>query len=154
MSLAASPYTPTARAMFFTACSPRVGERQRELVPDLLIGRARDADTAGFAQRFEPRGDIDAVAENIVAVDDDVPDIDSNPEHNLLVVWNRRVALQHRALHFHGERDRIDYAGELQQRAIAGGLDDTAPVFRDRWVYQFPPVRFQRSQCADLVGSH
>ena len=79
-----------------------IGERQRQLVPDLLVGGARDADAAGLAQRFEPGGNVDAVAENVVAVDDDVADIDADPEHDLLVVGDGRVALQHRALHFHG----------------------------------------------------
>src|SRR5581483_12404358 len=75
-----------------------IGKGQRELVPDLLVGGARDADAAGFAQRLQPRGDVDAVAENVVAVDDDVADIDPDAEHDLLVFGNGRVAALHRAL--------------------------------------------------------
>ena len=73
-----------------------IGEGQRQLVPDLLVGRARDADAAGLAQRLQPGGDVDAVAENVVAVDDDVADIDADAEDDLLVFGNGRVAARHR----------------------------------------------------------
>ncbi|WP_246775124.1 hypothetical protein [Bradyrhizobium diazoefficiens] len=84
----------------------------------------------------------------------DITDIDSNPEHDPFVIGNGCVALQHPALHIDGKRDRIHYAGEFEKHAVAGGLDDTAAVFGDSWIDQLPSVRLERSQRADLVGSH
>ncbi len=46
----------------------------------LLMHGARNRDPAGLADRFEARGEIDAVPENILAVDDDVADIDADPQ--------------------------------------------------------------------------
>ena len=46
----------------------------------MIVRGARNADAAGFAKRLQACGDIDAVAENIIAVDDDVADIDADPE--------------------------------------------------------------------------
>jgi hypothetical protein len=46
-------------------------------LPLRIIG---DADTAGLRDPLQPGGDIDAVAENIVVVEDDVPDVNADPE--------------------------------------------------------------------------
>ena len=51
-----------------------------ELVPDLVVDGLRDADRAGLGERLEPRGDVDAIAKDVVAVDDDVAEIDADPQ--------------------------------------------------------------------------
>ena len=105
-------------------------------------------------QGFEARGNIDAIAEYVVAVDDDIADIDADTEDDLLVVRDVRVAPQQLALDLNGKRDRIDDACEFDQHAVAGGLDDAFPVFRNSGIDQLPTVRFQGRKSADLVGSH
>ena len=40
-----------------------VGELHRQLVGDLLVHRARNADAADLGEAFEARGDVDAIAE-------------------------------------------------------------------------------------------
>ena len=39
-----------------------------------------DADAAGLRNSFKPRRDVDAVAKDIVVVDDDVADMDADPK--------------------------------------------------------------------------
>ena len=51
-----------------------------ELVPDLVVNGVRDANSAGLGERFEPGGDVDAIAEDVVAVDDDIAEIDADPQ--------------------------------------------------------------------------
>ena len=51
-----------------------------ELVPDMLVNGLRDADCAGLGERLEPGGDVDAVAEDVVAVDDHVAEIDADAQ--------------------------------------------------------------------------
>ena len=46
------------------------------LSPDVLGNR----DAAGLGDALDPRRDVDAIAKDIFAVDDDVADIDPNPE--------------------------------------------------------------------------
>jgi hypothetical protein len=41
------------------------------------------------------------------------------------------VPLGHRLLHRNPAAHRIDYAGKLHQQAVAGGLDDAAPMLGD-----------------------
>ena len=53
-------------------------ERVRQPVADLVAHRAGDADAAGLGQRLQPRRDIDAVAEDVVVLGDDVAEIDAD----------------------------------------------------------------------------
>jgi hypothetical protein len=48
----------------------------------------------------------------------------------------------------------IDHAAELDQQAIASGLDDAPAVFADFWVNQFAPVRLKLRKSSVLVGAH
>jgi hypothetical protein len=96
----------------------------------------------GFAERFQACRDVDAVAKDIVAVDDDVADVDPHPEHDLPFRSDARVAPDHAALDLDGAADRIHDAGEFHQHPIAGGLDDAAVVLGNAAVDQFAAVRF------------
>ena len=49
------------------------------------------------------------------------------------------IALGHPALHLGGAAQRVDDAGELDQQAVAGGLDDAAAVLGDLRVDQLAP---------------
>jgi hypothetical protein len=96
----------------------------------------------GFAERFQACRDVDAVAKDIVAVDDDVADVDPHPEHDLPFRSDARVAPDHAALDLDRAGDRIHDAGEFHQHPIAGGLDDAAVVLGNAAVDQFAAVRF------------
>ena len=52
----------------------------RDLVAHLLRSAARCVDATGVRQRVDPGGDIHPVAIDVVALDDDVTDINANPE--------------------------------------------------------------------------
>ncbi len=58
----------------------QVLERQVGAIAHLLVDVAGDTDAAGFCEAFEPRRDVDAVAENIVALDDNVAHVDADAE--------------------------------------------------------------------------
>jgi len=51
----------------------------------VLLNAGRDADAARFGQAFEPRRDIDAIAKDVAALDDDVPDIDADADFDTTV---------------------------------------------------------------------
>ena len=55
------------------------------------------------------------------------------------------VALGHPPLHLHGAPDRVDHTRELGQEAVAGVLDDLAPVLRDLRLDQLPEMVPRRS---------
>ena len=51
-----------------------------ELVPDLLVNGMGDANRAGLGESLEAGGDVDAIAEDVAAIDDHVAEIDTDPE--------------------------------------------------------------------------
>src|SRR5215813_15280438 len=85
----------------------------------LVKDHSGNANASGIGQFFEPRRDVHTVAIDVISVDDDIADIDSDSKHDRLVVGNLQVALCNTALNgdraFHG----VDRAGELDQGAVA-----------------------------------
>jgi hypothetical protein len=51
-----------------------------ELIPDLLINGVGDANGTRLGESLEAGGDVDAIAEDVAAVDDNVAEIDTDPE--------------------------------------------------------------------------
>src|SRR6266446_9003691 len=74
-----------------------------------------------IGQGFDPRRDVDAVAVEVVALDDHVAEIDADAQLDAAVRRDTRVPLGHRLLHRDRATHRIDDAGKLHQHAVAGG---------------------------------
>ena len=64
---------------------PAVLDPNRHLVTHLVGGGARDEDAAGLGQCLKPGGNIDAVSIDVVAIYDDVADIDADPKPDPVV---------------------------------------------------------------------
>src|SRR5205814_4760318 len=101
-----------------------------------------------------PRGDIDAVAVEVVALDDHVAEIDADAQLDAAVRRDARVPLGHRLLHRDRAAHRIDDAGKLHQHAVAGGLDDAAPVLGDLRVEELAAQSLEAFERAFLVRPH
>ena len=110
-----------------------------------------DEHPAGNGQGFDPRRDVDAVAIEIVALDDHVAEIDADAQFDAVVGPDTRVPLGHRLLHRDRAADRIDDAGEFHQQAVAGGLDDAAAVLADLRIEDLAAQRFEAFERAFLV---
>src|SRR5262245_55527872 len=96
---------------------------------------ARYANASRCCDLLKPGGDVDPIAEDVVALDDDVAEVDANAESNAAIFWNVDGLGDHRCLHLDRAAHGIDHARELQQQAVAGGLDDAAAVTGDGRVY-------------------
>ena len=129
-----------------------VGEGDADLAGDLGMDHVGDQDAARRGLAFEAGRDIDAVAENVAALEDDVAEIDADAQmHRGL---DREVALGHGALHGERALDRVDDAAELDQRAVAHHLDDTAATGSDGGVEGVGPDLPECRQRAGFVGAH
>ena len=106
------------------------GELQRQPEPALQVveGRAGDQHAAGLAQLLQAGGDVDAVAQEVVALDHHVAEVDADAEHDPPVGRRLGLAVGHRLLHRHRAGDRVDHRGELDDRPVAHQLDDAALV--------------------------
>ena len=63
-------------------------------------------------------------------------------------------ALGHPTLHRNRTGDRLDHARELDQDAIAGRLDNAAPVVSDLGVDEFAAMRSEPRESAGLIRPH
>ena len=147
-------YTVTGSAMFLTLLLAQMLEVEVQLALDLVVDVARDADPAGLGQALQTGGDVHAVAVDVVALDDDVADVDADPIENLTVLGHACVALPHGALELDGEAHRVDDAGELHQGAVAHELDGAAAVLRGLWLDELLAVGLERGERARLVLAH
>jgi hypothetical protein len=91
----------------------RIVEWKVELAPQVIVGGAGNKHAARVAELLEPRGDVDALAVAVLALDDHVAEIDAEPHVDALPVGEATVALRHAALKRYGAFHRIDHAAEL-----------------------------------------
>jgi hypothetical protein len=125
-----------------------------KFVEHLITDNPTDADSARVRQRLEARCDIDAVAEDVVVVNDDVTDVNADTKGDAISGRDVCIALGHAALYVDRAPHRVDYTRELQQQAIAGGFDDPATIFGNLRVNQLPPMSFQCGQGGAVVAAH
>jgi len=130
-----------------------IGELDGDLSSNLIVGGGRDANAARLGDTFKPRGHIDSVAEDVVPLDQHVAQIDPDPEQHPTVMRDAFVALGHRCLHGDRAFYGIDNRGELDEHAIARGLDDTAAMLRHQRVAH-NTVLAQRARSPSLVEPH
>jgi hypothetical protein len=107
-----------------------IDEFGRHLALHLPPGVLGNRDTARFSDALDTSCDIDAVAKNVVALDDDVADIDADSELDRIGFITG--ALPKLSLNFDGAGHRVHGAREFHQRAVAHQLDDTAGMGGDR----------------------
>ena len=129
-------------------------EAEGELVLDLVVHVAGDADPARLGQGLEPRGDVDPVAEDIAGLVDDVADVDADAEADAFGLGDGRLPLGHAALDRDRAGDRVDGAGKLAEDAVAHQLDDTPAMLGDERLDELLTVGFQAVEGALLVALH
>ena len=126
---------------------------QCELVPDLFVYGARDADTAGVGEALEARGDVDAVAVDLLAIHHHVAEVDPNAKLHPPVGWQICVLGRKRGPDLNRALDGIHYAGELGQYAIARRVHESPAVLLDQRIDLFA-MRGQGAKGRLLVLPH
>ena len=125
-----------------------------KLVAYLIMHDAGNQDAAGIGKPLQTRRHIDAVPENVVAIENDVADIDADAEFDALFRRDVTIAFMHTSLNVDRAAHGIDHADELHQHSISGGLHDSSAMFGDLGVDQFLAMRFQLPQRAFFVDAH
>ena len=129
-------------------------EADVDAIADALVDDRGDADAAWFGERFKPRGDVDAVAVEVVALHDHVAEIDADAQHDRRLGGALIRCVLRRALHRQGAVHGIDDACEFDDGAIADQLHDPAFVGGDRRVEDGFPMPLQGGERARFVGRH
>jgi hypothetical protein len=100
------------------------------------------------------RGNIDAVAKDIVIVDDNIADVNADPKLDAIVLRRIRILLGHAVLNFDGASRCVDGTGKFDQHAIASCLDDVSAMLSDFGIDERFSERLEMSKRAFLVGTH
>jgi hypothetical protein len=100
-------------------------------VADLIAYGCRDAYPTGVGHGFEPRGHVDAVAEYVALLDNDIAKIDADSVKQAARGGHVAIAAGHLLLKFHGTADCLSHALEFNQHSIACGFDDAALALGD-----------------------
>jgi hypothetical protein len=138
----------------FQALFAAVRESSLQAVADILMHSGGYRHAARRRDLLQAGGDVDAVAQNIIAVDDDVAQIDANAECDAVIFLDVGIACRHALLHFDHALGGIHHGGEFQQQAIAHGFDDAAAVALDQCVDQFRAMAAQVGKRAGFVHAH
>jgi hypothetical protein len=78
----------------------------------------------------------------------------TDAQFDALVLRYRCIALDHAALDLNGAAGGIHGTCELNQDAIAGPLDDPAPIICDLWFQELAPMGIEPRKRTLLIGPH
>jgi hypothetical protein len=115
---------------------------------------ARDADAAAFGNAFKAGGNVDAVAVDVIAFDDDVANVHADAKRHLATISSAGIARGHGALNLGGTIDTLNGAGKFGKQAIAHQLDDAAAMLGDAGIDDFRAMLLQKRERSRLVLAH
>jgi hypothetical protein len=114
----------------------------------------RDANASRFRDPFESGRDVNAIAEYVVVVENDVADMNADAEFDPHFLRNAGILSCHFALDLDRAARCIHHTGKFRQHTVAGRLDDTAAMHSDGGVDDGLPQRLQVSECTFFVAAH
>ena len=121
---------------------------------DLPIGVLGETNRARLRDAFQPRGDLDSIAHQVaVGLFDHVAEMNANSKFDPPVLIHAGVALSHAALNFDRAAHGVDHTAELDDRSVAGALDDAAAMGGDRGINQIAAEAPKARKRALLVGA-
>src|SRR4029077_2417079 len=131
----------------------KVLTRKTDLCANLLVDLAGNADTARLRDSLQPRGDVDAIAEDSIIIVDHVTEVDADTKLHTPLGLDRGIAFDHLPLNGDRALDRVQHAGELGQDAVSGGIDDTSAELADHRQYH-RLMALEVAHRARFVGAH
>jgi hypothetical protein len=108
----------------------------------------------GSANALQPGCNVYTVTENVVAIGDDVAEIDADAESDAPVFGHFDFAVHHRPLDLDGAAHRIHDAREFHEQAVAGRLHDAAVVLLDFRIDELAAMRLEAFERPFLIHSH
>jgi hypothetical protein len=126
-------------------------QRQVELALQVVIGRAGHQHTARLAQLFQACGDVHTIAQQVVALDHHVAEVDPDPEHDPTLGRHLGLLRGDALLHRDGAGHGVDHRAELDDGTVTHELDEAALVLGQQRIDHLAAQRPDRSQRAGLV---
>ena len=125
-----------------------------DLATNLPVSIVGNANAARFCDPFETHRNIDPVTKDIVLFDDDVTDVNADAKFDPLDLRHIDILFGHAALDFVGTSYGVHDAGELNESAVPGILDDASAMFSDFGIEKRLSESFQLRQRAFFVDPY
>ena len=90
-----------------------------------------NANPTRLCDPFETHSNIDTITKDIIVSDDDITDVNADAKFDPLVLRHIGILFCHAALDVVGTSHGVDHAGELNESAVPGVLDDTSVMLSD-----------------------
>jgi len=116
------------------------------LSPNLPVNIVGNANPTRFCDAFETHRNIDPVTKDVVLLDNNITNMNTDTKFDPLVLRDIGILFRHAALDFVGTSYGVDHAGELNERAVSGILDDPSAMIRDFGVKKRLSKSFQLRQ--------
>ena len=131
----------------------KIDELEREPIASLRVDRFRDAHSTRVGQRFQAGGDIHAVAHEIVALDDDIAEIDADTKPQTARLRKIGVLPVEFELDFGGAPNRFHRARELGDDAVASAPEHPSLMLLNQSVNDLA-MRPEGRKCPLLVPAY
>ena len=125
-----------------------------EFALNLIEYLSRYANATAISDTFKPSRNVDAIAKNISAIFDDIPDIDADAKLNLLIRVDITIVLTHVPLKFYRAAYRFNDTRKFRQKPISGCFNNAAAMLGNFGVNEFGLMRLQRCMSAMFVNTH
>jgi hypothetical protein len=130
-----------------------ISEAHRQLRPDMVSNSTRDANPTRLSKSLQAGGDINGVAEEIVALNDDIADMYPDAEPHLLTGRSIRILLCYGVLHRDSTLHGVHSTSEVSDETIASRVEDPTAMRGDQAIYD-DPVRGEGAERVDLILPH
>ncbi len=115
-----------------------IGELHRQLVGNLFMHRARNADAADLGETLETRRDIDPIAKQVAIALHHVADGDADAKAHLTARGVRHIPGAQAFLDIDRASHRLDGTWKFGKNGVAGGIEDAAAISGDEVVGHLP----------------
>ena len=126
--LAGHPVDADGSRDVFEVLRTQILEIEVDFVGDLFVYDLRDVDAAWLGERLDPRRDVDAVAEDVAVLGDDVAEIDPDPQRDALFA-------QAASGSFARPRRAAAAAQRVASTTLSNSMSASSPVY----LKMFPP---------------
>jgi hypothetical protein len=130
-----------------------ISEDQGQFGAYMVLHNTGDANPTRFRKSFQPGRDIDGIAEEVVALNHDVADVERDPKPHLLTGRPIRILLGYGVLNRDGTLNGVHGAGEVGDEAVTRGIENPTAMRGDQ-VIDDDPVGRERSKGTDLIAAH
>src|SRR5262245_28759627 len=129
-------------------------ERDLEPPVDRLPNGARNNDPARRCLGLQPSSYVYSVAVDVIALDNNVAEVKTDPKHDGFIVGLAAICLDHGLLKVYRRGERVHGAGKLDQAAIAREPDHSTAMAHCGWREPLVQMLQKPRNCTAFVSAY